>query len=89
MSYNCNETENNLNGVIRKDTGHLSGFLSRAMVNSRNIKMMCVCGGGGGGIEVNPPRFFFSQFYQVYFLWDPLHFNSNEYSSFMFETYFI
>ena len=46
---NCNETENNLNGVIRKDTGHLSGFLSRAMVNSRNIKMMCVCGGGGGG----------------------------------------
>ena len=34
LSYNCNETENNLNGVIRKDTGHLHGFLSRAMVNS-------------------------------------------------------
>ena len=64
LSYNCNETENNLNGVIRKDTGHLSGFLSRAMVNSRNIKMMCVW---GGGIEVNPPRFFFLNFIKCIF----------------------
>ena len=27
----CNETENNLNGSFRTDTGHLSGFLSRAI----------------------------------------------------------
>ena len=42
----CNETENNLNGSIRKDTGHLSGFLSRAMVNSWNVKTMWEGGGG-------------------------------------------
>ena len=48
----CNETwVNNLNGSIRKDTGHLSGFLSRAMVNSWNVKMR-------RGIEVNPLGFF-------------------------------
>ena len=52
----CNETENNLNGSIRKDTGHLSGFLSRAMANSWNVKMMWE----GGGIEVNPLGFFLS-----------------------------
>ena len=84
LSYNCNETENNLNGSIRKDTGHLSGFLSRAMVNSRNVKMMCVWGDWG-----QSPSVFFSHIYQVYFLWVPLHFNSNEFSSFMFETYLI
>ena len=43
---------------------------------------------GGGGIEVNPLGFF-SQFYQVYFLWAPLHFKSHESSSFMFETHFV
>ena len=51
----CNETwENNLNGSIRKDTGHLSGFLSRAMVNSWNVKMRAV---GDWG---QSPRFFFN-----------------------------
>ena len=48
-----NETwENNLNGSIRKDTGHLSGFLSRALVNSWNVKM------GGGGLKSIPSGFF-------------------------------
>ena len=47
----CNETENNLNGSIRKDKGHLCGFLSRAMVNSWKVKMR-------RGIEVNPLGFF-------------------------------
>ena len=31
-SITRNETENNLTGSIRKHTGHLHGFLSRAMV---------------------------------------------------------
>ena len=63
----------------------MSGFLSRAVVNSVLHRKNDV-----GGIEVNsPPFFLFFQFYQVYFLWAPLHFNSNEYSSFMFETYLI
>ena len=49
----CNETwENNLNGSIRKDTGHLSGFLSRAIVNSWNVKMR------GRGDWGQSPRFF-------------------------------
>ena len=47
-----NETENNLDGSIRKDTGHLSGFLSRAMVNYRNIKMR-------GGLRSIPLGFLF------------------------------
>ena len=89
----CNETwENNLNCSIRKDTGHLSGFPSRAMVNSWNVKMLVnswnVKMREGGGIEVNPLGFFFWN-YQVYFLWAALHFKSHESSSFMFETHFV
>ena len=33
LNITCNETENSLNGSIRKDTGHLSDILSPAMVN--------------------------------------------------------
>ena len=60
----------------------MSAFLSRAMVNSRNIKMR---GDWGQSRSV----FFFFQFYQVYFLWAPFHFKSYESSFFMFETFFI
>ena len=66
----CNETwENNLNGSIRKDTGHLSGFPSRAMVNSWNVKMLVnswnvkMRGGDWG----QSPRFFFSEIIKCIF----------------------
>ena len=49
--------------------------------------------GVGGGVEVNHLGFFFFQFYQVYFLWAPLHsvksHESSLSSSFMLETYLI
>ena len=78
-----NETENNLDGSIRKDTGHLSGFLSRAMVNYRNIKMR-------GGIEVNPARFSFS-FNFIKCIFSRLLSISKVMKAlfFMFETFFI
>ena len=38
LNITCNETENSLDGSIRKDTGHLSDILSRAMVNYWKVK---------------------------------------------------
>ena len=48
-SITRNETENNLIGSIRKHTGHLHGFLSRATVKYWKVKMKG--GGGGEGVE--------------------------------------
>ena len=89
-SITRNETENNLIGSIRKHTRHLHGFLSRAMVKYWKVKMR---GGGGGAWGQSSRFFYFFQFYQVYFLWAPLHsvksHESSLSSSFMFETYLI
>ena len=57
-SITCNETENNLIGLIRKHTGHLHGFLSRAMVKYWKVKMRRG-GRGGGGVWGQSSRFFF------------------------------
>ena len=48
----------------------LPGFLSRALVNSRNVKMRR----GLRSIPLVVVVFF--QFYQVYSLWAPLHFKT-------------